>query len=328
MVVHRRKSHQREVVVDRAAGLCSGLLDVPTVAPGPQPPLELLTGALDPAAGELENEGRAERKRQQILSAVGYALPLMRGAGGHAVEFGAGTGHFGLLLAKVRPDWRVTLVEVKEYTATGARERAASLALPNVSVFQGTVDEYAATHEPFQLAVGLHLCGLLTDATLELATSRGASACIVPCCYGQVFSSEDHARGGSTAAGMHPRSAAFRAALGDEVESFRMVAKAADLAVSGKGGAFDPTAGTFLSASRCMTLVDTDRLRWVVEEAAARGGSGGGTSSVALGKLSPLSCSPKNSVLVVRAGESPPEEEGAPSLRCVEIEPEPPQEVR
>ena len=169
MVVHRRKSHQREVVVDRAAGLLSELI-VPTVAPGPQPPLELLTGALDPAAGEIEDKARAERKRQQILSAVGYALPLMRGAGGHAVEFGAGTGHFGLLLAKVRPDWRVTLVEVKEYTAAGARERAASLALPNVSVFQGTVDEFAATHEPFQLAVGLHLCGLLTDAALELAT--------------------------------------------------------------------------------------------------------------------------------------------------------------
>merc|ERR1711933_622272 len=38
----------------------------------------------------------------------------------------------------------------------------------------------------FDLAVGLHTCGLLADAVLALAVRRGAGACLVPCCYGQL----------------------------------------------------------------------------------------------------------------------------------------------
>ena len=41
----------------------------------------------------------------------------------------------------------MTLVEVKEYSCTAARERARRLGLGNVQVFEGTLDAYAADTE-------------------------------------------------------------------------------------------------------------------------------------------------------------------------------------
>ena len=48
---------------------------------------------------------------------------------------------------------------------------------PNPSVPHG---------KDFNLALGLHTCGLLADAILALARKRRSSVCLVPCCYGQV----------------------------------------------------------------------------------------------------------------------------------------------
>merc|ERR1719336_1249285 len=118
--------------------------------------------------------------------------------GARVVEFGAGSGHLGLLLAHLRPDAWLVLVETKEYSVPVMRQRAERLGLTNCEVFHGTVDDFAATGEPFDLAVGLHTCGLLADAVLSLAVRRAAAACIVPCCYGQVAAQEDHHRGEGT----------------------------------------------------------------------------------------------------------------------------------
>ena len=42
--------------------------------------------------------------------------------------------------------------------------------------------------QEFDLALGLHTCGLLADAVLALAVKRRSSVCLVPCCYGQAWS--------------------------------------------------------------------------------------------------------------------------------------------
>jgi len=190
MVVLRRRSHQRQLDIDLVWARTAHLMCVPQVpstdcAGGAALVLE---GELDPAAGDL-NEGRASRKRDQIFSAAAHALNLME-PGDNAVEFGAGSGHLGLLIASSRPDCTVTLVEIKEYTCDMARERVARLGLVNCKVFCGSVDQYAATGEEFHVAVGLHCCGLLTDSVLELAAQRRAAVCMVPCW----FSPQPHAR--------------------------------------------------------------------------------------------------------------------------------------
>jgi len=130
------------------------------------------------------------------------------------VEFGAGSGHLGLLLAYLRPDTTVVLVETKAFSTAQARARVKALALTNCQVFEGTVDQFAGTGQAFDLAVGLHTCGLLADAVLALAVDRRAAVCLCPCCYGQTASfKQNHDRGKGTSIGMHPCSAAFIAAL-------------------------------------------------------------------------------------------------------------------
>merc|ERR1712060_765968 len=194
----------------------------------------------------------------------------------------------GLLLAYLRPDAQIVLVEMKDCSVPVARERATRLGLTNCDVFHGTVDAFANTAQPFDLAVGLHTCGLLADAVLALAIKRGAAACIVPCCYGQVASlKEDHHRGEGTSQQMHPCSNAVLTALGDEgTGAFAWCAKAADF-TPGKGGEFDATSEGFCTALRCMRCVDTDRIWWARE----KGYEG------SLGLLDPLGCSPKCSVV-------------------------------
>ncbi|CAE7264527.1 gstcd [Symbiodinium natans] len=228
--------------------------------------------ALDPADGELDM-GRASRKRAQVDCLASYALQMMEGAT-KVVEFGAGSGHLGLLLASQRPDCQVVLVEAKAYSADVASRRIEGTGIANCRVFHGTVDAFAATGEDFDLAVGLHLCGLLTDAVLGLARRRRAAACVVPCCYGQVATlKEDHQRGEGTAQRMHPCSQAMRMisteaqlamwatplrkicihftlhgfCWGSACEDFAWCAKAADF-TAGKGGVFDPDGEGFRTA--------------------------------------------------------------------------------
>lgn len=270
MVIFHKKSHQRACALDLAFGRLSGLASPPTIAAAAcalgLDDATLFSGTLDPAAGDL-NADRAQRKRQQIRSAASHALGLLED-GMHCVEFGAGSGHLGLLIASLRPQCRVTLVEVKQHTCDIARGRIAAANLSNVCVFEGSVDAFATAGAPFELAIGLHLCGLLSDAVLELATERKARVCVVPCCYGQLAGSEDHVRGGGTALSMHPRSLTYRQNLGEDgIAAFQShVVKSADCVAVGKGGAFDTSASGFQTARRCMRCVDADRLLWAREQ--------------------------------------------------------------
>ena len=271
MVVFQKKAHQRQVALELAFGRLASL-ELPGSSASCHainaPDSTLFSGTLDPAAGDLD-AGRAQRKRQQIRSAASHTLALLKD-GMHCVEFGAGSGHLGLVIASLRPQCSVTLVECKQHTCEIARERIAAANLANVSVFEGTVDDFATSDVAFDLAIGLHLCGLLSDAVLELATSRRARVCLVPCCYGQLAGAENHDRGGGTAPSMHPRSLAYRQRLGEDgIAAFQShVVRSADCVAVGKGGAFDVSAPGFQTARRCMRCVDTDRLLWAQEQRA------------------------------------------------------------
>ena len=334
MVTWQRRAHRRAAALESVQSRVAHLVDAVSSAQSPPPLDDSLLPAgtsLDPSAGRLDAV-RAARKREQIMSAAAHAVELLRD-GDHCIEFGAGQGHLGLLIAQARPDVSVTLVEVKSYSCDGARARVAALQMANCDVFCGTVDEFAASGAPIDCAVGLHLCGLLTDSVLELAIDRGSSVCIVPCCYGQIVGSTDHARGGGTTPCMHPRSTAFQLALGigrrpaehdcssaaggilstamleeptiSGEEAFRTIAQAADTAIVGKGGEFDPQSAASLSAFHCMRMVDTDRCLHMVEAWVATRAA---TPRVSLGRLHPVTCTPKASLILLQrpdgAGDS------------------------
>eukprot|EP00927_Polykrikos_kofoidii_P053849 TRINITY_DN48387_c0_g1_i1.p1 TRINITY_DN48387_c0_g1~~TRINITY_DN48387_c0_g1_i1.p1 ORF type:complete len:393 (-),score=79.67 TRINITY_DN48387_c0_g1_i1:96-1274(-) len=235
----RRRSEQRQVALDLVWSRTSALVEAELVkadspteiasqdqvasasASAAPPPVAIdidwpsLPPGLDPAEGELD-AARTARKRAQVSSLASYALALIE-PGSHVVEFGAGTGHLGLLLAYLRPAAKVVLVEMKTYASSRARERveaARSLGVTNCEVFQGTVDDFADTGRALDVVVGLHTCGLLADAIFSLAVERGSAACVCPCCYGQLASvKEEHQRGQGTFARMHPCSKAFITAL-------------------------------------------------------------------------------------------------------------------
>ena len=260
-MAYQRKSHRRDAAIASAWALAGDTAStVPTVSVDTKIMLHTWPEGLEPSSGKLD-EQRNMRKKEQIGSAAAHALSLIDRTGSQrVVEVGAGSGHLGLLLAYLRPTCHVTLVEIKEYSCEVARARISTLGLANASVAQGSMDEFARTGEQFDMIVGLHCCGLLTDAMLSMALERRAAACIIPCCYGQIAGSVDHDRGASTAPRMHPRSNAFRA-LPFADGAFDQLAKAADLAVAG-----DCSGPHYAAAKRCMLCVDADRLLWAQKE--------------------------------------------------------------
>ena len=134
---HIWRNNQFETLFAQVTERCAVDLTVPTTAPSPGPPVDwsAVPPALDPRneTCALHKPGRADRKRAQLASLVSHALGVLR-AGDVCVDFGAGSGHLGLLLAYLRPDCRVILVERKEYSVLQARARIATVALDNCEV--------------------------------------------------------------------------------------------------------------------------------------------------------------------------------------------------
>jgi hypothetical protein len=181
-----------------------------------------LPAGLDPACGDLP-AARAARKRAQLESLVHVVSRVCR-PGDRIVEFGAGTGHLGLLLAFLLPRCRVVLVERLAYRAELAQVRAARAGLGNVELLcmdaQQFIDDAVAkvyvtaaaaapaavaaaasaaaaastaaavpgavgtsdggggggnavgSGRSFDVGVGLHCCGSLTDVRLKQALTR------------------------------------------------------------------------------------------------------------------------------------------------------------
>jgi len=235
---------------------------------------------LQPSTGLLHDGARIERKQQQITSLLNHvrtalcAVNKTNESNPVCVEFGAGTGHAGLLLAYLEPGCQVILVERKEWTATVALERAKQAGLDNLTVFTGDVEMFSETADGHNFDVGfaLHACGTLTDAVQNLCLQVGASYAIVPCCYGQVAK-----RG--------PRSTWLANTL--LTEEFIALASASDFTVPADDLQF-PSTHNFKTAKICMTVLDVDRNCFASER-------GFNTS---LHSLIPLNCSPKNNILV------------------------------
>lgn len=236
-----------------------------------------LPPGLDPSHGDLVPE-RARYKRQQLASVLGWILatPQLLRSGDRVVEFGGGSGHLGLSVAYRRPDVHVTIIELRPHGAGLARARAAELKLDNVTIVHGDMGDFDP-HAAFDLGLGLHPCGFLTDRILRRCVAAGAAACIVPCCYGQLV----HNYQGGTL----PRQPLLAKACPSE--TFATVLRSADHNVRvGKHHYFDER--QFRAAKLCMQLVDADRLLWMEENG----------YRCAMGSLTPLQCSPKNNVII------------------------------
>ena len=281
---------ETEAPEEGSCGVCGG--DVSAINWGAIP------ASLRPGGGDhLDDQGlRAVRKQQQLEGMIRvlrdwHAIQ----EGDLVVDFGAGTGHLGILIAWLFPRCDVVCLERKAWTASVAEERAALGGLANCTVVCGGIDALEAylsegEGRSFNLGVGLHTCGLLTDVILECCVRHGAGFVLSPCCYGQIV------EGGSTTGGdgqprERPRSAAVGACQALDRTALAIVAKGADMSVKADDERFCSTA-KYRTAKQCMEIVDLDRILWFREQAAE------GTARLGMLTLSPPLCSPKNNVIV------------------------------
>lgn len=282
---------------------------LPTFAPShsllpPPPPThaplhDFITGAgfsslhpaLDPGArGQLDESGklsygvpgpRASRKRQQIVNMV-HAIASHKRISStlHFVDFCAGCGHVGLVIAALFPAWRVTILDSKPNALAIARARANDAGLSNVRIFEGDLHAF---DEPFDIGTALHACGAASDGVLTLCVRRGAAAVVAPCCVGAVVSAK--ADTGITGFG-EARSRRFRGAVGHD--DFARLARAADFGEAAKGGdLWRVGAKALVEADRCEALKDK------------------GFQAV-LVKMRPLECTPKNDIIVAAPADKFP----------------------
>lgn len=165
-----------------------------------------MASALDPLqGGKLHHAPRGLHKRQQVESLyvlLASLLPSTSSPHTRIVDFGCGSGNSSLALAALFPHCYFTLLDVKPTAIALAEQRAREAGLTNVSFFVGEADAWDA---PFDLGLGMHCCGSLTDRIQLQCLAREAAYVLAPCCLGKIAH--------TPAAVVYPRSAWVRRGL-------------------------------------------------------------------------------------------------------------------
>jgi len=247
---------------------------------------EQLPPTIDPSSGEV-SEGRVERKREQIENLVGMIESIAK-EGDVIVDFCAGGGHLGIVLAYRLPKCHVIMIDLKMESIKRARSRIHQLKLANTTIIQSNIEYF---HGHFDIGTSLHSCGVATDLILDLCLKQSADFVLCPCCFGalhHISETKGQIEGANSSLNnthfstqiTYPRSQLFRKVLTDE-DFFKM------------GRAAERTEWDFCSeksivAKRFMGLIDTDRLKYAEEKG----------YSTCLTTLDPIECSPKNDLIL------------------------------
>ncbi|KAF4674343.1 hypothetical protein FOL47_009365 [Perkinsus chesapeaki] len=201
----RREKRERMMLAGQLADKVIGSesCHLPYEEPSPvQLDWRSLPSGLDPSTGCLHPD-RAARKREQISGMVAAVLAVIPHSSEDfrptVVDFGAGSGHLGLLVGYMRADVDIVLVERRPGTCGLARDRVKALGWEDrVEVVCACVQDYEA---PCDVGIGLHACGRLTDVIIDYCTRRncsfviagveGAGAGQLPKSIGEVLTEEE-----------------------------------------------------------------------------------------------------------------------------------------
>eukprot|EP01127_Copromyxa_protea_P018421 TRINITY_DN5806_c0_g1_i1.p1 TRINITY_DN5806_c0_g1~~TRINITY_DN5806_c0_g1_i1.p1 ORF type:complete len:357 (-),score=94.63 TRINITY_DN5806_c0_g1_i1:51-1121(-) len=253
----------------------SQLADLPNSMECPTPSLvdwANIPEALDPGFGV--EEARGTRKREQVSGLASAVIPYLKDDI-TCVEFGAGAGHLGLLLAFLLPKTKFVLVELREFSSLVSKKRAEDLGLSNVEIFTGDIQRFAESRS-FDVGISLHSCGLLTDWCQRACISVNATYILCPCCYGRVTNEENATW----------RSETCQKVVGHE--EYVTIAKTSDMTVKASDSDF-PEKESFLTAKKGMLCLDFDRNVWAQEVA---------HYETKIVSLTPLRSSPKNNIII------------------------------
>lgn len=178
------------------------------------------------------------------------------------VDMCAGSGHLGLILASLRPDCTVVVVENKEESIERCFKVREKLGLKNLKIY---FSQLSHIRMKFDFGVALHACGSVSDSVIEKCLETTASLILVPCCYGSIRKTHNVT---------YPRSKSFNAL---EYENYLALCRMADQHAAHKE-----------RSRRSSDLIDTDRLKYIEES---------GYSMCVLSQL-PEDSSPKNNLLI------------------------------
>lgn len=253
-----------EPILDRlcAAGITTRCTSAPEAVPVDW---AALPSAVDPVGGLMDGL-RAQRKRWQVENMIRALRPLVQ-PGQVIVDFGASSGNLGLPVAACFPDCQVYIVDKKPRTVQIATYRLAASGLKNVILYPGFVQEVTV---PFDIGLGLHLCGDATDQAQTLCMERGAAYVMAPCCLGFIQRSKR----------AYPRSKAFAAVV--DRKEYNWMACVADWTHR------DETSEQSRQGKRLMGIINTDRNRAALERGYA----------VSHYTMVPSDASPKNEIIV------------------------------
>eukprot|EP01135_Chromosphaera_perkinsii_P006599 Nk52_evm1s554 gene=Nk52_evmTU1s554 len=136
---------------------------------------------LDPETGGLTQD-RALRKKLQIDTLFHVLRSIIKN-GDTVVDFCAGGGHLGIVIAYFYPKCKVILIDTNKESLWRAQERCKGMGLKNVFIFNGNLEYFTGD---FDIGVSLHSCGVATDLILHKCFRKRASYVLCPCCFGSI----------------------------------------------------------------------------------------------------------------------------------------------
>lgn len=209
---------------------------------------------------------RLKRKYQQLSNLCEPVLQLAK-PNDIIVDFCSGSGHLGILVAYLRPDCTIILLENKEESLNRSKERVKKLGLINIRFYQCNLDYFKGN---FNIGMSLHACGVATDLVIQHCICRNAIIISCPCCYGSVKDCHHIT---------YPRSKIFQNII--KLRDYLVLGHAADQTHDEKNS---KTKQGYI----CMNIIDTDR-KLQAEEFGYK---------IYLMKLIPETCTPKNHLLI------------------------------
>lgn len=226
---------------------------------------------------------RLDRKRIQLDNIIQPIIEIIeylkhRKSDIKIVEFCSGSGSVALPLSYMYPSINFVFIDNKKRSLLLAKKRSDDAELRNTNFKLGNIEDY---DDGFDIGVGLHACGNASDVIIKKCIAARACVIVCPCCVGKVNLSNNK----------KPRSSVFQniiEGINSSDDLYKNLLKAADIGhgrENGVDGASSPDSQLRM-LSKC--YVEEDRRLLIAEN----------KYSTHLFKMKPLSCTPKNDVLV------------------------------
>jgi hypothetical protein len=141
--------------------------------------------------GLVKRLDHCKRKRMQISSILNLMKRFLneqdRTKNVKVLDLCGGRGDLALFLAHKFPHWTITIMDRNKEALSQAVYRADMLGLRNLTVRQVDLfDLNVGSAESWDVVIGLHACGSLTEIILSKFRTRAKHLLVATCCFGKM----------------------------------------------------------------------------------------------------------------------------------------------